>query len=117
MLFVDATIDNPEFNSQSKEALTTPVSGFGGACKLPPAFVKGVAALPGLRDAVNERAHQAAISQLVKVTKNDRRHLNGASPFLLMYPNRESCTSGVSYPLALPPLPLSSPPCYRSLTG
>ena len=52
MLFVDCKVDNPEFDSQSKEALTTPAGLFGGACDLPRGFVKGVASLPGLEEAV-----------------------------------------------------------------
>jgi tetratricopeptide (TPR) repeat protein len=48
MLFVDCKVDNPEFDSQSKEALTSHPSSFGGLCALPDAFIKRVAALEGL---------------------------------------------------------------------
>ena len=73
MLFVDATIDNPEFSSQSKEALTTPASRFGGSCELPASFVKKVAGLPGLRDAVGDTAYQKELGELVRATKGRER--------------------------------------------
>ena len=38
MLMVNALVDNAEFDSQSKERLTTPPSAFGSACVLPASF-------------------------------------------------------------------------------
>ena len=72
MLFVDAKVDNPEFSSQSKEALSTPPARFGGSCELTTAFVRRVAALPGLSEAVNERAYAKELSELARATRNDR---------------------------------------------
>jgi DNA topoisomerase-2 len=40
MIFIKCTVDNPTFNSQSKEALTTPSSLFGSTAKLGEAFLK-----------------------------------------------------------------------------
>ena len=61
-LFVKATVSNPEFDSQSKERLTSAAPSFGGLCPMPDAFVKKVAALPGLKatlvDAINERVNR-----------------------------------------------------------
>jgi DNA topoisomerase-2 len=34
-IFVTAQIENPSFNSQTKETLTTKVSAYGSTCKLP----------------------------------------------------------------------------------
>ena len=38
MLFVNATIENPSFNSQSKESLKTTLNDFGSVCELPAKF-------------------------------------------------------------------------------
>jgi len=44
-VFVDACIENPEFASQTKECLKSPVREFGSTCELPPAFVRKIAGL------------------------------------------------------------------------
>lgn len=44
IVFVSCTVDNPTFNSQSKEALTTPVSLFGSSAKLSDATIKKICA-------------------------------------------------------------------------
>ena len=68
MLFVDCKVDNPEFDSQSKEALTSPPSSFGGLCTLPDAFIKRVAALEGLRTAVAVAFERRATKELARRT-------------------------------------------------
>ncbi|XP_062080691.1 DNA topoisomerase 2-like [Humulus lupulus] len=42
-VFVNALIDNPTFDSQTKETLTIHPSSFGSKCELPPEFLKKVA--------------------------------------------------------------------------
>jgi len=42
MLFLRCDIDNPAFDSQTKECMTTPVGKFGSVCEVSPAFVKKV---------------------------------------------------------------------------
>ena len=42
MLFVKSVIDNPSFNSQTKETLTTNASKFGSKCELSDKFIEGV---------------------------------------------------------------------------
>ncbi|XP_071690080.1 DNA topoisomerase 2 [Rutidosis leptorrhynchoides] len=42
-VFVNALIDNPAFDSQTKETLTTKQSSFGSTCELTPEFLKKVA--------------------------------------------------------------------------
>ncbi|XP_062115411.1 DNA topoisomerase 2 [Humulus lupulus] len=42
-VFVNALIDNPAFDSQTKETLTIRPSSFGSKCELPPDFLKKVA--------------------------------------------------------------------------
>ena len=44
-VFVDACIENPEFASQTKECLKSPVREFGSMCELPPAFIRKIAGL------------------------------------------------------------------------
>jgi DNA topoisomerase II len=41
-VFVTAMIENPSFNSQTKETLTTKSSAFGSTCKLPEEFLKKI---------------------------------------------------------------------------
>lgn len=50
--FVDATVENPAFGSQTKECLTTRVSAFGSAFDPPESFGKKVAASPILEKIV-----------------------------------------------------------------
>ena len=40
MLFIQCLIENPSFDSQSKDMLTTKISKFGSVCDLPPAMLK-----------------------------------------------------------------------------
>ena len=39
-VFVNALIDNPTFDSQTKETLTTRAGSFGSKCELSPEFLK-----------------------------------------------------------------------------
>ena len=55
MLFVDCKVNNPEFDSQSKETLTSPPDAFGtsadahrGLFRVPESLVEAAARLPGL---------------------------------------------------------------------
>ena len=50
MLFVNCVIENPAFDSQTKETLNTPVSKFGSRCEIPDDFIKSVIKL-GVMDA------------------------------------------------------------------
>jgi len=51
-LFVNALIENPSFDSQSKEMLTSHPQTFGSTCVLPEDFIKEVIATSGIVDAV-----------------------------------------------------------------
>mmetsp|Transcript_11822 Transcript_11822/g.47709 ORF Transcript_11822/g.47709 Transcript_11822/m.47709 type:complete len:1558 (-) Transcript_11822:87-4760(-) len=50
-VFVNALIENPAFDSQTKETLTTKVSNFGSRCTLTPEFLKKVNSI-GIQQAV-----------------------------------------------------------------
>lgn len=49
-VFVNALIENPTFDSQTKDTLTLPVSGYGSTCELPEPFMKKImkTEIPGL---------------------------------------------------------------------
>ena len=50
MLFVNCVVENPAFDSQTKETLNTPVSKFGSRCEVPDDFIKSLMKL-GVMDA------------------------------------------------------------------
>ncbi|KAG9133849.1 hypothetical protein Leryth_017933 [Lithospermum erythrorhizon] len=49
-VFVNALIDNPAFDSQTKETLTLRQSSFGTNCELSPAFLKSIEAKTDVKD-------------------------------------------------------------------
>ncbi|XP_022152632.1 DNA topoisomerase 2 isoform X2 [Momordica charantia] len=51
-VFINALIDNPAFDSQTKETLTIRQSSFGSGCELTPEFLKNVASKSGIMDSV-----------------------------------------------------------------
>ena len=66
MVFVNATIENPSFDSQTKETLTTLPSNFGSECLVPDAFIDKLA-----ESGIMERAlalSQFRESQVLKKT-------------------------------------------------
>ena len=76
MLFIDCAVDNPEFDSQSKEALTTPAASFGGTFTSTGAFVKAVANIDGLREAVAAASEGRDEKLLARRTKVDPSGVN-----------------------------------------
>ena len=65
-LFVNALIDNPSFDTQTKECLTLKKAGFGSVCELSDKFVKAVIARTGVVEAVIELAHFKESKELKK---------------------------------------------------
>jgi DNA topoisomerase-2 len=58
-IFVNCLIDNPAFNSQTKEQMTTKVSQFGSKCNLGDAFLKAIAksdAIENIMDFAQKKA-------------------------------------------------------------
>ncbi|XP_038905935.1 DNA topoisomerase 2 [Benincasa hispida] len=51
-VFINALIDNPSFDSQTKETLTKRSNSFGSTCELTPEFLKNVATKSGIMDSV-----------------------------------------------------------------
>jgi len=66
MLFVECQVEDPDFDSQVKERLTTPAAKFGSAVVLTDKFVNEVAALPWLRQAVQEEQMARDARKLVR---------------------------------------------------
>ena len=50
MLFVRCDIDNPSFDSQTKDYMTTPISSFGSSCEVSEKFIEKIAKM-GVMDA------------------------------------------------------------------
>ncbi|KAL5543375.1 hypothetical protein UlMin_007159 [Ulmus minor] len=74
-VFVNALIDNPAFDSQTKETLTIRPSSFGSKCELPPEFLKKVAK-SGIVDSLLSWANFKQNKDLKKTdgTKTERVH-------------------------------------------
>ena len=53
MLFVNCVIENPAFDSQTKDYMNTPVAKFGSSCKVSDTFIQKVAKLGVLERAIN----------------------------------------------------------------
>jgi len=66
MLFVNATIEDPSFNSQCKESLKTSIGSFGSTCELPPKFFN-VLTKSGVLDSLKAGMEQ---KELVAIRKN-----------------------------------------------
>ena len=49
MIFVNSVIENPSFDSQTKDYMNTPVAKFGSSCEVSDKFIEKVAGL-GLMD-------------------------------------------------------------------
>ena len=52
MLFVNCVIENPTFDSQTKEYMTTPYSKFGSTCALSDKFIDKIAKLGIIENAI-----------------------------------------------------------------
>ena len=64
--FVNATIVNPAFDSQTKDTLTTPVKSFGSKIEIPDAFISKLAKEGGLLDAAQAASNQALLKEAKK---------------------------------------------------
>ena len=72
MLFIKATIDNPSFNSQTKECLTTNASQFGSKCDISQKFIDQLA-----KCGIIERALQlSSVKDMTDMKKSDGKKRN-----------------------------------------
>ncbi|GAB4828068.1 DNA topoisomerase 2 [Ancistrocladus abbreviatus] len=76
-IFVNALIDNPAFDSQTKETLTTRSSSFGSTCKLPDEFLKKVASKSGIVENLISWADFKQSKDLKKTDGTKRQRLTG----------------------------------------
>jgi DNA topoisomerase-2 len=74
-VFVDSCIENPSFDSQSKECLTTPVAKFGSRCELSEKFIEKVAKL--ITTAALEIADRKDAAALKKTDGAKKRTIRG----------------------------------------
>ena len=65
-LFVNALIDNPSFDTQTKECLTLKKANFGSTCELSESFIKSVISRTGVVEAIVDLAQFAASKELKK---------------------------------------------------
>ncbi|KAI1635437.1 DNA topoisomerase [Biscogniauxia mediterranea] len=76
-IFINCLINNPAFNSQTKEQMTTKVSQFGSKCPLTEGFLKKI----GQTEAINNIIHfaeQKADKMLAKSDGNKRSRISNA---------------------------------------
>jgi len=74
-VFVNCLIENPSFDSQTKDTLTTPTRNFGSTAELPPKFLKALAGKKmGILDAITSYASfkSRKIGKEGRKTKNVR---------------------------------------------
>ncbi|GAB4832574.1 DNA topoisomerase 2 [Ancistrocladus abbreviatus] len=76
-IFVNSLIDNPAFDSQTKETLTTRSSSFGSTCKLPDEFLKKVASKSGVVESLISWADFKQSKDLKKTDGTKRQRLTG----------------------------------------
>ncbi|GAB2260936.1 hypothetical protein Droror1_Dr00011791 [Drosera rotundifolia] len=76
-IFVNALIDNPAFDSQTKETLTTRQSSFGSTCKLPEEFLKKVASKSGVVESLISWADFKQNKDLKKTDGTKRQRITG----------------------------------------
>jgi DNA topoisomerase-2 len=74
-IFINCLIDNPAFNSQTKEQLTTKMSAFGSKCVLSDQFLKKVKASEAIAN-IMEFADRKADKMLAKSDGNKRSRIS-----------------------------------------
>ncbi|KAI0870975.1 DNA topoisomerase [Hypoxylon argillaceum] len=76
-IFVSCLIDNPAFNSQTKELMTTRPSGFGSKCVLSEPFLKKISATDAINNIISF-AEAKADKLLAKSDGNKRSRISNA---------------------------------------
>ena len=71
-IFIKATIENPSFDSQSKETLTTQIAKFGSKCELSEKFYEKLYKSGIIENALNA----TEITEQKKLTKTDGKKIN-----------------------------------------
>lgn len=77
-LFVNSLVENPTFDSQVKETLTTKAAKFGSKCQLPDSFIKRIVNETSIGDRVSEWARITTMRQLNKAgSKKMKKQIYG----------------------------------------
>lgn len=71
-VFVNALIENPSFDSQTKETLTLKASQFGSECTLSDKMIKEILK-SGIVDDIYNQAKAKELSKLAKVTAGSKK--------------------------------------------
>jgi DNA topoisomerase-2 len=76
-IFVNCLVDNPAFNSQTKELMTTKLSGFGSKCPLSEVFLKKISQTDAINNIITF-AEAKADKLLAKSDGNKRSRISNA---------------------------------------
>ena len=75
-VFLNCLIENPAFDSQTKDTLTTRVSSFGSTCEVPDSMLKAIVKSP-IMDAITRFANFKASAELKKSDGRKKSKLSG----------------------------------------
>jgi DNA topoisomerase-2 len=76
MLFVKCSVENPSFDSQSKETLTSRPNTFGSDCILPKAFIKQFIKDSGIIEILISDVLSKEQNKLIKASKSSKKNLS-----------------------------------------
>lgn len=76
MLFLRCDIDNPSFDSQTKDYMTTPISSFGSSCEVSEKFIDKIAKM-GVMDAACALTEVKEIKQVKKTDGSKSKRIRG----------------------------------------
>ena len=75
-LFLNCQIENPSFDSQTKEKLTSGADTFGSSCRIPKAFIESLLAEGGLEAAIVEWLARREKNALIRSVKRASRRIH-----------------------------------------
>jgi DNA topoisomerase-2 len=81
VLFLRCDIENPAFDSQTKDFMNTPVGKFGSSCVVSDAFVEKVAKM-GVMDMACSLTEAKEVRQLKKTDGAKTKHIRGIANFM-----------------------------------
>lgn len=85
MIFVSCSIENPSFDSQNKDALTSKPQSFGSNCKLSKSFLKDIVNKLGIYEDVVSDMHYREKQKLMKITTIVKASRQSVSYFSFSY--------------------------------
>lgn len=73
MVFVNCHVENPQFEGQTKDALSTKAGDFGSSCVLSKAFLNQVVQDTGILESISEEISSAERKRLLAFTKGTKK--------------------------------------------